>query len=49
MESFIACVDNLTNELKRIKEIDCDDDTKGDKMKRKIEAWFKGYGRFRKF
>ena len=46
MESFNKCVDDLIPELKAISSRDdLEDDIKASKLKRKIEAWFRNYGR----
>ncbi len=48
MESFNHCVDELIPELKKISDMDLDDDVKASKLKRKIEAWFRNFGRLKK-
>lgn len=48
MESFNHCVDKLIPELKKISDIDCEDSVKASKLKRKIEAWFRNYGKVNK-
>lgn len=49
IDSFNKCVDDLIPELKEISaRDDLDDDIKASKLKRKIEAWFRHYGRLKK-
>lgn len=49
MDSFNKCVDDLIPELKKISDMEIDDDVKAGKLKRKIEAWFRNYGRLKKY
>ncbi len=48
LESFNKCVDNLLPELKKIADMDADDEIIASKMKRKIDAWFRNYGRIKR-
>lgn len=49
IDSFNKCVDDLIPELKEIsRRDDLDDDIKASKLKRKIESWFRHYGRLKK-
>ena len=48
IDSFNKCVDDLIPELKAIKDMDIPDDVKAGKLKRKIESWFRHYGRLKK-
>lgn len=48
MDSFNKCVDDLIPELKTISDMDIEDDIKAGKLKRKIEFWFRNYGRIKK-